>query len=118
MSALLKYPQNRGIGKAIAQNLASSFPKPLIIYAASRKGHDLNLQVSTGVQVKYPELDIANSASVEKLAKTIQKDHGAVNVLINNAAAHDLGNYKPESVKTVLDTNVRGTLRVSLCHWL
>jgi len=48
------------------------------------------------------------------LAKAIKKDHGAVDVLINNAAAHDAGNHTPDVVKTVLDTNVRGTLRVSL----
>jgi len=36
-----------------------------------------------------------------------------VDVLINNAGVNFDDDYTPQNVKTTLDTNVRGTLRVS-----
>lgn len=64
--------------------------------------------------MNYVAVDTTDPSSVEELAKAIQDEHGTVDVVINNAAAHDAGNYTPDVIKTVLDTNVRSTLRVSL----
>ena len=73
----------------------------------------MGFKVSPGVSVIYPELDIANAESIQNFASSIKRDCSAVSVLINNAGVNLDDQYSPETVKTTLDTNVRGTLRVS-----
>ncbi|KAL8777498.1 MAG: hypothetical protein Q9213_007841 [Squamulea squamosa] len=105
---------NRGIGEAICQVLASTNQKPMVLYAASRKGQDLGLTpASSKTMMKYPKLDIADRDSIENFAKVIQKDHTNVDVLINNAGTNLDMEYSPANVKITLDTNYRGTLNVS-----
>jgi len=110
-----KFPlQNRGIGSAIAQTVASTFRGPLILYATSRKGIDIGFSKSSETQIKYPKLDITDEESVRSLGEKIMKDHGSVDVLINNAGVNLDDEYSAENVKLTLDTNVRGTLLVSV----
>ena len=86
----------------------------MLLYATSRKGEDLGFKSSsTKTQIKYPSLDIASSNSINELANTIKRDHDGLDVLINNAGANLDDQYSPEKVKTTLDTNYRGTLKVS-----
>jgi len=107
--------QNRGIGEAIAHTLASQSHNSFVLYAASRKGVDMGFETNSGTQVKYPKLDIADLLSIRGFAKVVKEDHGAVDVLINNAGVNLDDQYSAESVRTTLDTNVRGTLHVSGC---
>ena len=65
-------------------------------------------------QVIYPKLDIADRSSVENLASSVKEEHGAVDVLINNAGVNVDDEYSAKNVKVTLDTNVRGTLQVSM----
>lgn len=58
-------------------------------------------------------LDIADPATIQNLAKAIQQDHVAFDVLINNAGVNLDDDYTPEHFKSTLDTNVRGTMNVS-----
>lgn len=86
----------------------------MLLYATSRKGEDLGFKSSSSkIQIKYPSLDIANSNSINELAKAIKRDHDGLDVLINNAGANLDDQYSPENVKMTLDTNYRGTLKVS-----
>ena len=88
----------------------------MLIYATSRKGEDLGFKPSSSkTHIKYPKLDIANSSSIDELAKTIKKDHDGLDVLINNAGVNNDDKYSPGNVKITLDTNYRGTLHVSKC---
>lgn len=80
--------------------------------ATSRKGTDLGFKTAEETQVRYAKLDIADAASIQSLANSIKQDHKAVDVLINNAGVNLDDDYTTESVKTTLDTNVRGTSRV------
>ncbi|KAL8867600.1 MAG: hypothetical protein Q9174_005558 [Haloplaca sp. 1 TL-2023] len=85
----------------------------MVLYATSRKGQDLGFKpASAKTQLRYPKLDIADPKSIDGFAKTIQQDHGNVNVLINNAGVNLDLEYSPANVKTTLDTNYRGTLNV------
>lgn len=106
------YRQNRGIGEAIAQTLASSFQKPMVLYATSRGGIDMKFKTASDINVEYPKLDIADSSSIKSFAKTIREKHSNVDVLINNAGVNVDDEYSAENVKVTLDTNVRGTLQV------
>ena len=86
----------------------------MLLYAASRKGEDLGFKPSsTKTQIEYPSLDIASTNSINELAKSIQRDHDGLDVLINNAGAALDDQHSPENVKTTLDINYRGTLKVS-----
>lgn len=107
--------QNRGIGKAICQVLASTNEEPLVLYAASRRGQDLGLTCkSSKTQLRYyPKLDISDQSSIESFAKAIKQDHAHVHVLINNAGVNLDQEYSPANVKTTLETNYQGTLTVS-----
>ncbi|KAL8977959.1 MAG: hypothetical protein Q9177_006525, partial [Variospora cf. flavescens] len=105
---------NRGIGEGICQVLASTYQEPMVLYAASRKGHDLGWRpASSKMSLKYPKLDIADPDSIKRLAKSIKADHANVDVLINNAGVNLDREYSPINVKATLDTNYRGTLNVS-----
>ncbi len=95
------------------QTLASSSSIPLIVYATSRGGDDIGFQVSSNIEVKYSKLDIANPTSIKAFSNLVKDSHGAIDVLINNAAAHDADKtYTPEVVSMVLETNIWGTLHV------
>ncbi|KAK5015104.1 hypothetical protein LTR60_003033 [Cryomyces antarcticus] len=105
---------NRGIGLAIAQQIAAAHSHPnLRLYAASRAGSDLGIQPAhKGAQVLYPSLDISSKASIDALAKSIKDEHGRVDVLINNAGINVDAKYSPANAKLTLDVNYRGTLQM------
>lgn len=73
----------------------------------------MDFKTSPETQVRYPKLDIADPSSIQGLAKAIKENHGALDVLINNAGVNLDDEYSAESVRRTLDTNVRGTLQVS-----
>ena len=78
----------------------------------------MGFRTSPEKQVKYSSLDIADKSSIESLVDTINKEHKAVDVLINNAGVYFEDKYNPQNVKTTFDVNVRGTLQVraqSIC---
>ena len=114
LSQLTSFPQNRGIGEAIAQILTQNHQDPLVLYATSRQGSNLTFKTDSKNQVIYSKLDISDRSSVENLASSVQEKHGAVDVLINNAGVNLDHEYSAKNVKITLDTNVRGTLQVSM----
>ncbi len=87
-----------------------------MLYAASRAGADLALRSNRGVQFRYPTLDLTDSSSIERLAKTIKDEDGKVDVLFNVAG---LNIAKPQSGprafpdnKKIMDVNFQGTLQM------
>ncbi len=74
----------------------------------------MGFKTASKTQVMYSKLDIADCSSVEHLARSVGEKHGAIDVLINNAGVNVDDSYSAENVKVTLDTNVRGTLQVSI----
>ncbi|TKA81948.1 hypothetical protein B0A55_01936 [Friedmanniomyces simplex] len=105
---------NRGIGKAIC-DLILTKPDitPLKLFAATRSGNDLGLGSRNDAdrQVLYPKLDIADPDSIKAFAGEV-KQHGKVDVLINNAGINLDNQYGYENAKKTLDVNYRGTLEM------
>ena len=102
--------QNRGIGRAICELILKPHNHSnLRLIATSRKGENLGL----GSNVVYSELDISKRESIEALTHQESK-HGNVDVLINNAGVNLDAKYGPQSAKTTLDVNYRGTLSVGI----
>lgn len=85
----------------------------MILYAASRAGHDLGFPVAQGSEVSYPRLDITDRESVQRLVQRVAGEQGGVDALINNAGVNVDARYSLDSVEQTLATNYRGTLRVS-----
>ncbi|KAJ9099944.1 hypothetical protein QFC21_003950 [Naganishia friedmannii] len=114
VSGALVTKQNRGIGEAICRGVLS-LSQPVILYAASRAGKDLqfNPNAATGSQVKYPKLDITDKESIERLVAEIQESENGVDALINNAGVNVDQQYSLENVKLTLATNYEGTLRMN-----
>ncbi|KAK3623058.1 hypothetical protein LTR56_021811 [Elasticomyces elasticus] len=105
--------QNRGIGKAIC-DLILTRPNiaPLKLFAATRAGTDFGLHSQDGDrQVLYPKLDIADPDSIKAFAGEV-KQHGKVDVLINNAGVNLDNQYGLDNARTTLDVNYKGTLQM------
>jgi NAD(P)-dependent dehydrogenase (short-subunit alcohol dehydrogenase family) len=105
--------QNRGIGHAICTSLLST-QRPTVLYAASRQGNATGLSAPSGSRVIYPRLDITDESSVHSLVKKVKEEQGGLDVLVNNAGINlDVKSYNAVNARRVMDTNYRGTLRVS-----
>lgn len=108
-----QHSQNRGIGKAICQNILSRPDLPsLKLFATSRKGENLGLSgKDRNEEIIYPKLDISSFDSINAFRDEVRR-HGDANVLINNAGINLDAKYSPETVKQTIDVNYRGTVNV------
>jgi len=76
---------------------------------------------AAGLEVRVAELNVVDSGSVRRLATSLERDLGGVDVLINNAAIlldeeGDVLRIPDESFRASFETNVMGPLR--LCQAL
>ncbi|KAB2570770.1 Carbonyl reductase (NADPH) 1, partial [Lasiodiplodia theobromae] len=128
---------NKGIGLAIVRNLALQYPGsalntgPLIIYLTARDASRgeaalktlesddqlLNAKVLKAqggpVSLAFKELDISKKESIDAFAADLQKDHGSIDVVINNAGIAMEG-FDANVATTTLATNYHGTLHSTL----
>ncbi|CAN9146902.1 unnamed protein product [Alternaria alternata] len=129
---------NKGIGRAIVQQLALQYPKsplnsgPFLIYLTARdqgRGEaavkDLEqdaqlkeakaLKADGGLsEIKFHLLDITSSSSIKTLADHLKQAHGdGIDFVINNAGIA-MDGFNADIVKTTLDCNYYKTLEA--CH--
>lgn len=109
---------NRGLGLAIVRSLTSKFDG--LVYLTSRneeRGHAAAEELkASGLQVKYHQLDINDTESVNCFKDNLVEKHGGLDVLINNAGVLKIrGGAKKlaENAKLNVDTNFFGTLQTS-----
>lgn len=100
---------NKSIGFAVVRQLALQYPSskfnngPLLIYLTARdqgRGEKAVQQLQEDAQlkkakalvsdgglstIKYRQLDISDKQSIDDLADYLKKEHGQIDVLINNA---------------------------------
>ncbi|KAJ4985470.1 carbonyl reductase [Stagonosporopsis vannaccii] len=101
---------NRGIGKGIVQLLArAQLPQPLIIYATSRSGAAGDLDVLAPNIVLYRKLDITDPQSIQSLFTLAEEEHGAIDILVNNAAVSNDHRETPDLATETIKTNFGGT---------
>ncbi|KAL6708866.1 hypothetical protein ACN47E_002273 [Coniothyrium glycines] len=101
---------NRGIGQGIVQLLAKTqHPRPLLIYATSRSGTNLDIQAAQKNEIHYSKLDVNDKRSISSFLNTTLKDHAQVDVLINNAGINNNNGETPDLAAQVIDVNYRGT---------
>lgn len=104
------------IGGAIARTLGAEGAIVMVSYVGHREGAEQTLTdiISGGGQCDLVQLDQRDPESIEHCIRLIDERHGALDILINNAAWNigipfpDLDALTPEVWDRVLETNLRG----------
>ncbi|WP_411346528.1 SDR family NAD(P)-dependent oxidoreductase [Paenibacillus sp. WLX1005] len=113
---------NKSIGFEVVRGLAQM---GMIVYLGSRN-EEMGIQAANDLHsdgdVRFIQLDVSNEHSMTSAIHTIQKQHGRLDVLVNNAGiassdsdAHNFSasNISMESVKKIFDTNFLGAVRLT-----
>lgn len=113
---------NKGIGFAIARGLgAAGFRVAVGARDDGRRREAVRHLRETGVDAFGVRLDVTSDEDVAAAARTLEAEAGQLDVLINNAGiagSADAGAQDPttldlDALRTVLDTNVLGAVRVT-----
>lgn len=97
---------SRGIGKSIAKKFASYGAKVTVTYKNSVDTAEFDL-----LGIKYHQCDAADTAAVQAFSDSIIKEHGKIDILINNAGMTKDGllmRMSEADWDNVLDTNAKG----------
>ena len=113
---------SRGIGKAIAINLASKGAKVVINYNGSRERAEEVKEIieSAGGKAVIMQCNVADFDACKEFIETVIKEHGRIDILVNNAGITKDGllmKMSEEDFDKVLDTNLKGafhTIRFAL----
>lgn len=108
---------SRGIGKAIAQELASMGASVVVNYAnSSQAAEELVSEITAaGGNAVALQADVSSSEEVDNLFKTVLEKFNKIDILVNNAGiTRDtlLLRMKPEDWQAVINLNLTG---VFLC---
>jgi 3-oxoacyl-[acyl-carrier protein] reductase len=104
---------SRGIGRAIAERLASAGARVVINYRGSEAEANevvANIQAGGGQAIAV-QADVSNPAQVEALIDTAKKAYGRIDILVNNAGTTRdtlLVRMTEQDWDVVLDTNLKG----------
>jgi len=104
---------SRGIGKAIALQLAADGFDVVITYKQSISGAEQTCHEAkeAGTSITATACDIALVAEIERLFQWIGKHYGRLDVLVNNASISNtcaLDEIDQDEWDRMLDTNLRG----------
>ncbi len=102
----------RGIGAGIAQRLSDEGAHVVIADIDTAEASSFAASLENGFA---HSVDIANTASVAKLAAVIGDKYGHLDILVNNAAMLDatpFNDLSMERYRKVLDVNLNGALEV------
>ncbi len=108
---------SRGIGRAVALELAHSGATVVVNYASSAAAADAVVAEITaaGGQAYALQADVSQEEQVDRLVSTVLERSGSIDVLVNNAGITRDGllmRLKTEDWRAVLDLNLTG---VFLC---
>ena len=110
---------NRGIGYEICRQLAGNGLRVILTSRDANKGLPAQKKLwRAGLDVIYRELDVTRRGSVSALARYLGKEHGRLDVLVNNAGImidHSSTSVlveKEDVFRRTLQTNFFGALRL------
>ncbi|MEO8702636.1 MAG: 3-oxoacyl-ACP reductase FabG [Kofleriaceae bacterium] len=109
---------SRGIGKAIALALANRGAKVIVNYASREDAAREVAAAITGAggEAAIVGFDVANSAAVTDAIKAIGKDHGRLDIVVNNAGVAVNGllmRFSDEQWAKTLLTNLAGAFHTT-----
>lgn len=104
---------SRGIGRAIAQSLATTGATVVVNYRGNQAAADETVASieSAGGKAVAIQADVANAEDVERLFKEVSERFGRIDILVNNAGiTRDtlMLRMKDDDWDAVMDTNLRG----------
>ncbi|MGM9924166.1 MAG: 3-oxoacyl-[acyl-carrier-protein] reductase [Bacillus sp. (in: firmicutes)] len=108
---------SRGLGRAIALELAGQGASVIVNYAGNEEKAKAVVDEikALGQQAIAVRCNVANSEEVASMVKTVLEEFGTIDILVNNAGVtrdNLLMRMKEEEWDTVIDTNLKG---VFLC---
>lgn len=109
---------SKGIGAAIAEELAAQGASVVVNYASSQQGADrvvARIQAAGGKAVAV-HANLANLADIPRLFAETKQAFGPVDVLVNNAGIYEfapLAEITPEHYRKQFDLNVLGLILAS-----
>jgi 3-oxoacyl-[acyl-carrier protein] reductase len=106
---------SKGIGAAIAKQLAADGATVVVNYATSKTGADKVVAeiISTGGKALAVQGNVAKKADIDKLFAETKKAYGKVDILVNNAGIYEfspLEQITEEHFHKQFDLNVLGLL--------
>jgi 3-oxoacyl-[acyl-carrier protein] reductase len=109
---------SRGIGRAIAIALGRRGAKVIVNYAAREDAARETAAAvdAAGGQGAVAGFDVANSAAVTDAVKAIGKEHGSLDIVVNNAGVAVNGllmRFSDDQWSKVLQTNLAGAFHVT-----
>jgi NAD(P)-dependent dehydrogenase (short-subunit alcohol dehydrogenase family) len=118
---------NKGIGRAIAEQLAAQGATVLIGARDPRRGEDAAAAVrAAGGDAHAVVIDVTDPATVQDAARWVEERFGHLDVLVNNAGVTGSGQVSPhealdqvpstvalDMVRAVFETNVFGVITVT-----
>lgn len=109
---------SRGIGRAIAKELAEEGASIAINYSKDDEGANITLSEieKLGGYAKLFKNDISEYSSCKKLIDEVLSAFGKIDILINNAAKSKIGLFmdaSTEDIMELINTNLLGTMYLS-----
>lgn len=106
---------SKGIGAAIARQLAAEGASVVVNYASSRAGADKTVEAITAAGGKAIAVqgDVSKKADIDRLFAETKKSYGKVDILVNNAGIYEfapLEQITEEHFRRQYDLNVLGVL--------
>lgn len=101
---------SRGIGRAIAESLARGGARVVVVARSAERAAEAAASLP-GTGHQGFGCDVADSAAVDELVKTVEAEFGSLDILVNNAGVTEdnlLVRLKDEEFDRVLDTNLKG----------
>ena len=99
----------RGIGKAIAESLASAGARIAVVGRDQDRAREVAAAISP--EARGYACDIADPPSIVSLVEAVEREMGAIDILVNNAGINRdnvLFRIKDEDWDAVIDANLRG----------
>jgi 3-oxoacyl-[acyl-carrier protein] reductase len=104
---------SRGIGRAIALDLAAGGADVVVNYHSSEaEAHDVAAEIeAVGREALVAQADVSDVDSVRSMADTVHDAFGSVDILVNNAGINidkRFGDLTPEDWRRVIEINLNG----------
>ena len=103
----------RGIGRAIALDLARAGADAVVNYSRSRRqAEEVARQIEAlGRRAVAVQADISRKADIDRMFDQVEADFGPVEILVNNAGIEpraDVCDFDEATYDAVMDTNLKG----------